>query len=260
METEARLEHALSLVQAGEFERALTEFRVLGNAAVHSESRVDSIYGELVCLTRLERPLEARQTLSVARKMFGDIDEMQARGDLIEVQIDVLEEDWHHALNLLQKMFKRYGEMLLHPQLRDVFEEVQWRRGILLAAFGKFREALPLLQESLNFKSLLTGDLYFQLGRCYFDSGDREHAREALTKALAMGLDDASASTAHFNLGTIFIGQEAYAKAVEELKIAETCANRARAPKTYIYKALATSYGKLGMHDEARHYAQLAGK
>jgi tetratricopeptide (TPR) repeat protein len=260
MDTAARLEHALSLVQAGDFERALTEFRKLAEEARSAEPTTDYLYGELIALIRLGRTAEARELLKAFRRLVGDVDESHARADLIEVQIDVLEGNWHHALSLLQKMVKGYGKMLLHPQLRDVYEEVQWRRGMLLAAYGKFREALPLLQESLNFEFLVTGDLYFQLGRCYVDSGDREHAREALLKALEIGLDDASASTAHFNLGAILMRQEAYAKAVDELKLAKTCANKAGASNPHIHKALAISYAQLGMFKEAKDHARLAGK
>jgi tetratricopeptide (TPR) repeat protein len=259
MDTDARLEHALSLLRAGDFELALTEFRKLSEDAREADPKTDYLYGELLALTRLGRATEARGLLDVFRRSVGDVDESHARADLVEVQLDVLEEKWHQALSLLQKMMERYGEMLLNPQLRDVYEEVQWRRGMLLAAYGKFQEGLPLLQESLSFESLVTGDLYFQLGRCYLDARDYEHARESFAKALETGLDDPSASIAHFNLGTILMRDQAYARAVEELSIAESYANRAVVPNPYIYKALAVSYGKLGMHKQAKHYAILAG-
>lgn len=255
----SRFEHALSLVRAGEFELALQAFRKLVDEARDGDPKTDYLYGELIALTRLERVAEARRLLDVFRRSVGDVDESRARADLVEVQIDVLEEKWQQALSLSQKIVERYGEMLLHPHLRDVYEEVQWRRGVLLAAFGKFNEALPLLQESLCFESLVTGELYFQLGRCYLDAADYEHARESFTKALEIGLDDASTSTSHFCLGTILMRKEAYARAVEELTIAESCSSRAAVPNPHIYKALAVSYAKLGMRKEARRYAQLAG-
>jgi tetratricopeptide (TPR) repeat protein len=259
MTSAAKFQHALGLVETGDFQGALEEFRQLVEEAEGSESRTDYLFGELLALTRLGRTAEARRTLSASRSVLNATGEGRARGDLIEVQIDSLEGNWEHALKLSQEIVKRDGEMLRHPQMRDVYEEVQWRRGMLLASFGKFRDALPLLQESLNFKSLVDADLYFQLGRCYIESGDRERAREALTKAIEMGLDDTSASTAHFNLGTIFMRQEVYGKAIEELGLAETHADREGIPKGYIYKALAVSYQRLGMFKEAKHYAQLSG-
>jgi tetratricopeptide (TPR) repeat protein len=146
METKSKFQQTLALVEAGEYERALKEFHELAEETSDKESKLDCLFGELLALTRLERTGQARTLLQAARQMFGDIGESHARGDLIEVQIDSVEGKWDDALNLLQKMAKRYRDMLLHPQLRDVYEEVQWRRGMLLTSLGQFREALPLGQ------------------------------------------------------------------------------------------------------------------
>jgi tetratricopeptide (TPR) repeat protein len=260
METKSKFQQTLALVEAGEYERALKEFHELAEETSDKESKLDCLFGELLALTRLERTGQARTLLQAARQMFGDIDESHARGDLIEVQIDSVEGKWDDALNLLQKMAKRYRDMLLHPQLRDVYEEVQWRRGMLLTSLGQFREALPLLEESVHFiPPYMAAELHCRLGLCYVDAGDRKRATEAFTKALELGLDEAATSTARFNLGIILMKKEAYAKAIEELRAAEAHADAAKISKEQIHKALAVSYGKLGMLNEARQYAQRAG-
>jgi tetratricopeptide (TPR) repeat protein len=158
-------------------------------------------------------------------------------------------------------MVKRYGDNLRHPQLRDVYEEVQLRRGMRLAHLGRFREALPLLEECLNFTApLITSELYYELGRCYVDAGDLQRARSCLTKALDMGLDQARASSAHFNLGTIHMRNDAYAKAVKEFDLAEAHADAANISKKSIYKAGAVSYDRLGQSEKAMRYLELASK
>jgi tetratricopeptide (TPR) repeat protein len=260
MENAEKFEHALQLVEAGAYETALKEFQELAEKAEDEELRADYIYGQLHALMRLRRTDEARKLLHIARASFGDIGESHARGDLIEVQLDSLEGKWELVLPALNHMVKRYGDNLRHPQVRDVYEEVQLRRGMQLAHLGRFREALPLLEECLNFTApLLTSELYYELGRCYVDAGDLETARNNLTKALGMGLDEARISSAHFNLGTIHMRSDAYAKAVKEFELAEAYADAAKTSKKSIYKAMAVSYDKLGQSEKAKRYLELKG-
>jgi len=129
---------------------------------------------------------------------------------------------------------------------------------MLLATMGRFREARPLLEESFNFEHLVSGDLYHQLGLCYFDARELERAKEAFLEALKRGLDDTWATTAHHELGKIYMRKGAFARAIEEFKLAEAHADASNTPKKYIYDGLAKSFRKLGMNDEAAHYADLA--
>src|SRR5208337_4978137 len=108
-----------------------------------------------------------------------------------------------------------YSEILQHPQMRDAYEELQWRRGLRLAALERFQEALPVLEEALDFyPPLLTGEFYFELARCYLDAEDRANAKEALVKAVSMGLDDARAASARWDLAVILMKQGDHSRAL----------------------------------------------
>jgi tetratricopeptide (TPR) repeat protein len=261
MERAEKFEQALQLLEAGAYETALREFKELAEKAEDEELRADYIYGQLQALMRLGRTDEARKLLHIARQSFGDTDEAHARGDLIQVQLDSLEGKWESVLPLLNHMVKRYGDILRHPQVRDVYEEVELRRGMLLAHLGRFREALPLLEECLNFTGpLITSHLFYELGRCYVDAGDLDRARSSFTRAFGLGLDEVRTSSAHFNLGRIHMRNEAYAKALTEFELAEAHADAAKTSKKSIYKAMSVSYDKLGQAEKARTYLELASK
>jgi len=258
MNKQERFDRARRLAEVGDYEAALKAFHELGMEAEDSESRVDCMFGELLGLVRLNRTTEARKLLKVARKAFGDIDESHARGDLVEIQIDSVEDKWDRVLPSLERMVSRYGDMLHHPQLRDVYEEIQLRRGVRLADLGRFAEALPLLEEAASFgPPAADGILYYELGRCY---EDEDRAKEAFTKALSMGLDDSHAASAHYNLGVILLKKDSCARALEELRLAAQLVDKVGTSKKHIYKAMAIAFHKLGMNEEAMRYAKLAGR
>jgi len=107
---------------------------------------------------------------------------------------------------------------------------------------------------------LALGDLYRELGCCYIDTGDYERAAQMLTKALDSGLDDASAASAHYSLGTLLMRKQAHARALEEFGLAEKHAETAETSKAWkreLYKAMAVSFHELGMDDEAKRFYQL---
>lgn len=103
---------------------------------------------------------------------MSETDEGQARADLIEVQIDSVEDKWDHVLPSLARMARKYKQILREPHLRDVYEELQVRRGMRLASLGKLQEAAPILEEVLSFNnsSFISAEFWYELGKCYVDS------------------------------------------------------------------------------------------
>jgi tetratricopeptide (TPR) repeat protein len=258
--SDQRFEQTLRLLEAGDYESALSNFRELASEAQESEAKSTYTLGELHALVRLGRTREARQVLKAARPLFLKSDEAQLRADLIEVQINSVEDKWNRALPSLDRMLRKYVEILHDPQIRDVYEEIQLRRGVRLAFLGRFREASPVLEEVLNFNpSLLSSEFWHELGRCYLATQQYGRAGEAFSKAVSIGLDDVRAANARWEMGVILMRNQAHALALEQLRLAEEHAGAAKIQKKNIYKAMALSLSKLGMENEAMHYARLAG-
>jgi tetratricopeptide (TPR) repeat protein len=259
MVDEEQLEHARKLMQNGDFESSLKAFRELGSAAEGLDSKFDCAYGELLSLIRLGKANEARQLLRVIRRTFAEIDEALVRADEAEIEIDSQEDRWDRVLPALERMLDRYGDLLHHPRLRDMYEQVQLRRGMRLADLGRYKEALPLLEEALTFDlHQADGNLYHELGRCYLDNEDYERANNAFTKAIGLGIHDSRAAHAHWSIAVILLRKDSAARALEELRLAEEHAAAAGTSKKNIYKAMAVAFHKLGMDEDALRYAKMS--
>jgi len=257
MADDDKFERALKLLEADEVEPALSIFHELAVSANDKDSKVSYTLGELTALVRLGSTAEARQLLQNSSALFKGTDEAEARAELIAIQINSVEDKWDAVLLGLERLLRRYAEILQDPQLRDVYEEAQLRRGMRLAYLEQFREALPVLEEALDFyPPLLSAEFYFELGRCYLEADDVSNAKEALTKAMSLGLDDARAASAAWNLAVLLMRQGDNEQALETLRCAEKHANSAGVSKQNIHKALAICLHKMGMIDQAQHYAR----
>lgn len=160
-DAQLRFEHALRFVEEGRFEEAVKSFHELQKEATENETKTDCLFREIAGLMRLGRTQEARYLLAVKRDLFGDITESHARGDLLEIQIDPVADKWDRVLPSLEQMLQTYAQLFAHPQVWGVYGEVQVRRGMRLAYRGRFREAMPILEEALDFRSTLpTSDFY----------------------------------------------------------------------------------------------------
>lgn len=144
MNPDHKFEATLKLLEAGDYESARANFHELASEAQENETKCTYTLGELLALVRLGRTSEARQLLKVSRHFLSETDEGQARADLIEVQIDSVEDKWDHVLPSLERMASKYEQILREPHLRDVYEELQVRRGMRLASLGKLQEAAPI--------------------------------------------------------------------------------------------------------------------
>ena len=261
MDAENKFETTLRLLAAGDYESARANFHELASQAEENGTKVTCTLGELLALVRLGRTSEARQLLKASRPLLHETEEGQVRADLIEVQIDSVEDKWDHVLPSLERMTRKFREILRAPQLRDVYEELQLRRGMRLTFLGKFDEAGPILGEVLTFNNptLMSAEFWYELAKCYVDSNDFEKAREAYSSAVNMGLDDIRASHAHWEIAVCLMRKEYHARALEELRLAEERANTAKIEKKNIYKAMSVAFLKLGMKEEGMRYAALAG-
>jgi tetratricopeptide (TPR) repeat protein len=259
MDEQEQFDQARKLMENGDFESSLKAFRELGSAAKDVDPKFDCSYGELLSLIRLGKANEARELLRVIRKTFAAIDEALVRADEAEIELDSQEDRWDRVLPALERMLDRYGDLLHHPRLRDMHEQVQLRRGMRLAYLGRFKEALPLLEEAVTFDLAQSdGNLYHELGRCYLDKEDYEGAKDALTKAVKLGIHDSRAAHAHWNIAVILLRKDSPARALDELRLAEEHAAAAGTSKNHIYKAMAVAFHKLGMDEDALRYAKMS--
>ncbi|PYV81358.1 MAG: hypothetical protein DMG93_15630 [Acidobacteria bacterium] len=98
-------------------------------------------------------------------------------------------------------------EELRDPRNRDLYEDLQERRGFALTSLRRYAEALPILKEAASFTKDSDPHLvYFYMGICYQDTSQPASAKEALLRAIQLGVSNEHEASARYRLG-IFIFQ-----------------------------------------------------
>jgi tetratricopeptide (TPR) repeat protein len=146
------------------------------------------------------------------------------------------------------------------PDHRDVYHQIQIRRGSLLVGLGRFREARAVLGECLSFPLDANDERHvlYSLGASYANLAESERAKEALGQALRRGLQGSDAVSAHYYLGTIYSTEKAYAEALVEFEWCLARVEEGQIPKQHICQWLASTARTLGMREDADRYEKLA--
>jgi tetratricopeptide (TPR) repeat protein len=98
----------------------------------------------------------------------------------------------------------------------------------------------------------------YNLGDCYTNLGENERAKKTLGEALQSGLQGSDAVSAHYDLGAIYSGEKAYAKALLEFEWCLAHLEEGQMPRSNICEWLASTAYSLGMTDEYERYRRLA--
>jgi tetratricopeptide (TPR) repeat protein len=250
-----RFQKAMALRDSGREEEAIRELRAMAEESSDPDEKAAHIFAEGVCLLRLGRLDEARKCnrraadVSVSRGM-------RARTDSCEAVIYWEERKFKESFGVLDKMLKEYSDLLSTPDFRDLYEMVHQRRAILLAEFGRQREARPLLEEALSFQ--LDADdkaqLLYYLGVALYTLGDKLGAKARFLEAQQDRPDDYASVSSRFYLGVIYSEEGAYGKALHEFEWVEPRVSLTGIPKDRIYGWLARTYRMTGNTSAAERY------
>jgi tetratricopeptide (TPR) repeat protein len=133
----------------------------------------------------------------------------------------------------------------------------QANRAFLLADLGRWKEALPILEEAEKFQNFKEG-IAFYLGHCYLSADDYVRAEEKLVEALRLGLPQNLQYRAHCELGMVYASLGNYIQAKAELESCAEKANTGYIKQAQLWKRLQAVCRALGLKDEVERYARLA--
>lgn len=256
-----RLEHAITLRNSGHVEEALRELAAMTESTTDPGEKASLLVNEARCYRLQGRLAEARKQLShachIAPKTQG----------LLYLDFEDAVLYWHEgkrdkALDILERLHDSSRGLLLTPEHRELYHQIQTTRGMLLAELKRFREACPLLEESLSFDPLSNDKaaLLYNLGLCYRDLGQPERGKEKFLEALANCADPTYLTLLHYELGTIYFDEAAYPKALTEFEACLAGAEQARLPQEHVFKWLAATSRRAGLRGEAEKYETLSRK
>jgi tetratricopeptide (TPR) repeat protein len=257
MDTE-RFRHAISLRDSGQVDASLRELETLGDLTADSTEKAAVVLNQGNCLAILGRSREARNRLAEAMQISSVV-EVRARADFIEATLSAQEGMREEALKKMDRVLGEHGPLLATPDHRDLYQEIQVKRGFLMVELSCFSDGATVLQECLSFdlSDKDKGDVLYNLGRCYFEVGDTKRAEDKLLDTLKTGAQAGYVFSAHSMLGMIYHQEGAYAKALREFEWCLPHAREAGVPIEGVYAWLATIAGSLGLKDDAKRYAKL---
>jgi tetratricopeptide (TPR) repeat protein len=254
----ARLEEAVTLGFGGQLHRAIDQLKALQMEVQGDENKGRIMMYEISFLARMGRASDARERLRELAKLWKRTPEHQARIAVADAMLDRFENHTSKALTKLDGILEEYRSLWKSDCARDLYEETQFNRGMLLSTLGNWHLALPTLEECLAFKWPKEGEFYINLGISYFEDKQWEKGEEALKLALSEELDAGWSAAGRYYLGRIYYLRGALAKAVKEFEQALSDATAAGTSCKSIYDGLAKSCQHLGLSEEASRYALLA--
>ena len=238
--------------------RAVELLEMLLHEAEDTEERGLFMLYEAFFLSRDERLNEARVKLQEVANTWEHTQEHEARMAVMDALFDEADGQASRTLKKLNRILKQYPALWKSDGTRDLYEELQFNRGRLLATIDDWRLALPVLEECLSFQRPKHPELYANLGICYFEAEEWEKSIDNLTLALSKGLSPTFSSAAHYYLGRVWYLKGALPKAMKEFELALDDATSAGTSRKVIYDALAKSCEHLGLDEESAKYARLA--
>jgi tetratricopeptide (TPR) repeat protein len=247
---------AAILRDTGRYTEALLAFESLESKSDLIEEKAVILWCEVECACWINDPSRARAILERLRTLTAGITEFEIRADVAEALIETLEGSENAALTRLDEILDQHSVLLRADAMRDVYEDIQLRRGSLLTRKGQFEKAQPLLEEGLTFVLFKGPEYYHDLALCHLADKKYDSSRQFFEKALAMEPEARWAFSAHRNLGKVLLWQGAYAKALMQFEDAEQLAIKLNWPREPLYELMALSFDRLQMPKDAERYRE----
>lgn len=266
-------EHFLAACQLrdeGKYAQAYEAFRVLGDETTDRVDKAGILLHAAKTLKLQEKYIAAEDQLRAARELVTDYlgpspssDERIAH---LEIYLDYEDADlsWKQgknkeALAKFESSLKRYEGRLREPDFAGFYELTQTCRAFILADLGRWKEAMPVLEEARSFpEPEYKEGITFYLGHCYLSAGEVEKAEELLAEALKLGLPESLEFRAHCELGMVYNKRRDYAKAKQEFEKCVATADSKYIQHSRIWEWLQDTCRALGLRAEAEDYARRA--
>lgn len=255
---DSKVNLAIQLCEAGQWEDGLREFQLAADSTSAGPEKATILLSQVDCLTKLGRLTQARERFEQARNMMPKTD--QARQELAYGEVDLLiaEGQLARALGNIQELRGDYVQYSAQPDYRALWEAIEIRRGLVLSALRRPKEALPILEAAQGFEEVeRPGSFFYSLAQCHYDVGNYDSAKQAVLEGFQRGYDGQTMLQARFLLGQLHYQQKAYARALQEFEACESRLEELGVPRKVFYLWMEQSCAGLNLHDRVEKYKQM---
>jgi tetratricopeptide (TPR) repeat protein len=251
-----RFNQLVALSDVGRGEEALNGLRRLISASESQEDNASVLLIIGACQKEMGQFDQARNTFAEARSLADRDSWVHPRALFFGASIDVIQGKWKSALPKLDTVIRNYRSIISQPEHHDLYEETQRYRGMALYELGKPTEARPLLEEAATEEYDRSRTLYY-LGRCCYDLGDLDRAKDSLREALKLDLQPVCKPSAHYVLGLAYfwLGQSAWA--VPEFEWCLEHDTQRLVQKWKVLTALVNAAKALGIQKDVDRYSKM---
>lgn len=245
-----------ALSRSGNSQAALSGFQKLLTTSETPEEKAVTILAIADCLRNLGRRVEARETVSQAFPLLDQSSETLAWALLFSARMEIDDGRWKEALEKLNHLMSNFETLLRLPENQDGLQNVQRERGIALYELDRPKEALPLL-EGAAVRDVERAKVLYYLGRCCYDLGSLEKAKEYLQEALKLDLHPVYQPSAHYVLGLAYQWKGQHAWAIREFEWCLEHDIEGRVAKWKVLTALANASKAVGQERDAERYSKM---
>ena len=254
-----RLTTAMGLQHSGRAEEAAVEFGRMAAECDDPEWKSNLLLSEHVCYCILGRLVEAEQVLQAMRQIKTDNASIEVNKAFSEACFFAQKGELELGLTTFDSILNRFSVLLRSPEFRYLYEDIQQRRGAVLAKLGRYEEAISVLKEALSFELELPArsDLLANLGFCYSQLKRYGEAKDYFSRALELGVTKNWESQVHASLGIAYAHLGLLREAKRELQICEQRAEEYQLQMGPIYGWLRNVCERLGERGESEKYERL---
>jgi tetratricopeptide (TPR) repeat protein len=263
------LESAYQLREEGRFREAYEEFCLIAKTTDNVVLKAGIILNAATALTALHEFDTSRRQLAYVRDLIAvppqatlsvsEQDEvLRLKMDVEIEEAQILSEEGRipESIDKFGKILEEHQLELKTPKFIEEYDVIQSRRAFLWTDIGRFKEALPLLEE-IESRQTQNAIFHFYLGHCYAVTEDYDRALERLEKSIRLGLPCDFDFQAHCSLGMALYGKHEYARAKIEFEMGIKTATPRYILEAQIWKWLEYCCKGLGLEEEANTYALL---
>jgi len=255
----ARFNDLVALSESGKPDEAIPGLKQLAESAEDDQDKAGVLTVLGACQKEAEQLYDAHRTLTQARALAKEDSWVHPRALFFDATIDIRQRKWKDALKKLDEIGRRYPATLGQAENEDLPELIDKYRGIALYKLGRFAEARALLERAAGAEQDQAGALYY-VGRCCYDMGDLEAAKDYLRRSLSLELDTDYQPVAHYVLGLAYYwtGQSAWASPEFQWCLENDKSEFVK--KWKVLTALMNASKALGLEEDAEKYARMLKK